>query len=318
MRAGSAIAAAPVPRAGAGHEGGARRSAPPAELNQLWKSTGDEGTAPRGIGAVLHLARSTCGWVGEAGLGQARKLLLLTAIVAAVLGAAVRPGTWRRTIRRPLVRQVVSSGVEAIGLVAFLAIALGIVLVAQYQLWLGDLIQSRWLGPVLVAVMVRELAPILVNLVIIARSGGTMAAELALLRVSGEDRVVEGQGLDPVAYFIVPRVVALTISVSCLTLIFTALSFLSVYVFGQWIGAKTGSFPEFAYEALSALTPGDILSLALKSTLAPLLTGCICCIEGFGAAETAAEVPRAARIAVQRSVVALFTVIACISLGAYL
>lgn len=274
--------------------------------------------APRGSGAILQLARSTCGWVGEAWLAQGRKLLLLAAVAAAVLGAALRPGSWRRTVRRPLVRQIMSSGVEAIGLIGFLAIALGIVLVAQYQLWLGDLIQSRWLGPVLVAVVVRELAPILVNLVIIARSGGTMAAELALLRVSGEDRVVEGLGLDPMAYFVMPRVLALMISVVCLNLIFTAFSFLSVYVFGQWIGAKTGTFAEFAHGALSALTLVDLVGLVLKSTLAPLLTGCICCIEGFSADETAAEVPRAARIAVQRSVVALFAVIACISIGAYL
>lgn len=267
---------------------------------------------------MLGLARSTCGWVGEAGLAQARKVALLAAVVSVVLGAALRPGTWRRTIRRPLARQILSSGVEAIGLIAFLAIALGAVLVAQYQLWLGNVIQSRWLGPVLVAVVVRELAPILVNLVIIARSGGTMAAELALVRVSREDRVVEGQGLDPVAYFVVPRVVALIISVCCLTLIFTAFSFLSVYFVGQWIGVKTGSFPEFAHGALNALTLTDLVGLALKSTVAPLLTGCICCIEGFGAVDTAAEVPRAARIAVQRSVVALFTIIACISLGAYL
>ena len=273
---------------------------------------------PRGLGAIPGLTRSICGWVGEAALAQARKLALLAAVVSAVLGAALRPGTWRRTIRRPLARQILSSGVEAIGLIAFLAIALGIVLVAQYHLWLGNVIQSRWLGPVLVAVVVRELAPILVNLVIIARSGGTMAAELALARVSREDRVVEGQGLDPLVYFVVPRVVALIISVSGLTLIFTAFSFLSVYVVGQWIGVNTGSFPEFAHNALNALTLTDVVGLTLKSTVAPLLTSCICCIEGFGADDTAAEVPRAARIAVQRSVVALFTIIACISLGAYL
>ncbi len=287
-------------------------------MSQSPKTLADEGAASRGFGGPLHLARSICGWVGDAGQTQARKLKLLATVLAAVVGAGVRSGTWRRTIRRPLARQVVSSGVEAIGLIAFLAIAVGIVLVAQYQWWLGDLIQSHWLGPVLVAVVVRELAPILVNLVIIARSGGTMAAELALLRLSGEDRVVEGQGLDPVDYFIVPRAAALTISVACLTLIFTAFSFLSVYVFGQWIGAKTGPFPEFAHDALSALTPADLVRLALKCALPPVLTACICCIEGFGAGETAAEVPRAARIAVQRSVVALFAVVACISIGAYL
>ncbi len=267
--------------------------------------------------ATLRPAHALCELVGEAALTQIRKLFQLAALVSSVLSAAVQPMTWRRTLRRPLARQILSSGVEASALVAFLAIAFGILLVAQYQLWLGDVVQSRWLGPVLNAVVVRELGPILVNLVVIARSGGTMASELALVHVSGEDRVAEGQGLDPVRYFVVPRVVALIISVVCLTTLLIAFSFLTVYVFGQWIGVKTGTFQEFAHGTLSALTIADVVSLTLKSTIPPLLTGCICCLEGFGADDTATGVPRAARIAVQRSVVALFAVIACISLWAY-
>jgi phospholipid/cholesterol/gamma-HCH transport system permease protein len=281
------------------------------------KSIHNGRTAGR-IGAAFRLALAFCGLVGAAGLSQLRKLAQLAALASSVLTAVVRPATWRHTLRRPLVRQILSSGVEATGVVAFLAIALGVLLVAQYQLWLGNVVQSRWLGPLLNAVVVRELGPILVNLVVIARSGGTMAAELALVHVSGEDRVAEGQGLDPVAYFVVPRVVALVVSVSCLTLLLIMFSFLSVYVFGQWIGAKTGSFQEFAHTTLSALTLADVVSLTLKITIPPLLTGCICCLEGFGAGDTTAEVPRAARIAVQRSVIALFTVIAGISIGLYL
>ncbi len=267
---------------------------------------------------ILGQALAFCGLVGESALAQLRKLAQMAALAASVLGAIPRPATWRPTLRAALVRQLMSAGVEATGLVAFLAIALGILLVAQFQLWLGGVVESRWLGPVLIAVMVREAAPIVVNLVVIARSGGTMAAELALVHVSGEDRVVEGQGLDPVAYYAVPRVLALVIAVLCLTLLLSAFSFLAVYVFGQWIGAKTGSFLEFLQGALGALTLADVVSLVLKCTVPPLLTGCICCLEGFGAADTAAGVPHAARIAVQRSVITSFAVIAVISIAAYL
>lgn len=267
---------------------------------------------------ILGQARALCGQVGAWALAQLGKLVRTTALAATVLGAVPRPATWRRTLRVPLVRQFMSAGVEATGLVAFLAVALGILLVAQYQLWLGGVVESRWLGPVLIAVMVRELGPIVVNLVVIARSGGTLAAELALVHVSGEDRVVEGQGLDPVAYYVVPRVLALVIAVVCLTVLLSAFSFFAVYVFGQWIGAKTGSFFEFLQSALAALTPADLVSLALKCTVPPLLTGCICCLEGFGAADTTAGVPHASRIAVQRSVVVSFAVIAGITIAAYL
>lgn len=267
---------------------------------------------------IRRQARALFGLVGAFGLAQLRKLVQMAALASAVVGAVARASTWRPALRRPLVRQILSSGVEASALVAFLAIALGVLLVGQYQLWLGEVVQSRWLGPLLNAVVVRELGPIIVNLVVIARSGGTMAAELALVHVSGEDRVVEGQGLDPVAYYVVPRVLALVISVLCLTAFFATVSFLAVYAFGQWIGAKTGSFLEFTQSTLGALTLTDVVSLVLKSTIPPLLAGCICCREGFAAGDAVAEVPRAARIAVQRSVVALFAVLAGVSIWAYL
>lgn len=256
-------------------------------------------------------------FVGDVALTQSRKFVQLLAIVSAVVMTTVQPSVWRRTIRGVLARRIVSSGVEAIGIVGVLSIALGVLLVIQYQLWLGKIVQSQFLGPILVAVVVRELGPLLVSLVIIARSGSAMTAELALIHVSGEDRVVEGQGIDPLAYFVLPRTIGLIISTCCLTLIFIAVSFVSVYIGGQWIGAKTGTLFDFTRDTLSALTTADIVNLVLKSTIPPLLTGSICCAEGLGAGDTSSEVPRASRTAVQRSVIALFIVSALISVAAY-
>lgn len=255
--------------------------------------------------------------VGEFTLDQVRKILQMLAIVSAVLMAAVQPSSWRRGIRSALARKVVSSGSDAIGIVCVLGIALGILLIIQYQLWLEQIVQSRFLGPIMVAVIVRELGPLLVNLVMIARSGSAIAAELALIHVSGEDRIVEGQGLELLVYYVLPRTIGLVISTWCLTLIFIACSFLSVYIGGQWIDAKTGTFWDFTADTLSALASADVANLLLKSTIPALLSGCICCAAGLGAGDTNASVPRACRIGVQRSVIALFIVSAFISVVAY-
>lgn len=271
----------------------------------------------RQLSGALRMGVAVCASCGEAARTQTGKLLQTAAIMSAALAAAFRPSYWRRPIRTAFSREMLSSGVEAIGIVSFLAVALGVLLVVQYQVWLGSVVQSLLLGPVLVAVVVRELAPLLVNLVVIARSGGTMAAELALVHVAGEDRVAEGQGLEPLAYFVIPRVLGLTLSVLCLTLVFIASAFLSVYFFGQWIDAKTGSFWDFTHATLSAVSSADVLNLLVKSTVPAMLTGCIACAEGLGAGDRSAEVPRASRIAVQRSVIALFSVSALVSIATY-
>ena len=274
--------------------------------------------ARRRAGDALGLARRACAYVGAAATAQAGKALQLLAVASAVVATAARPSSWGRTMRPALSRSVVSSGVEAVALVCVLGVALGILLVVQYQFWVGRIVQVRWLAPVWVAVIVRELGPLLVNLVVIARTGSSMTAELAMIRVSGEDRVVEGQGLDLLAYLVYPRVAGMTISVWCLTLVLVAASFVSVFVAGQWIGTKTGSFWNFAHATLGAIGPADALSLFVKSTVPALLSGCICCAEGLGAGEKRSAVTRASRIAVQRSVITLFIVVAFVSVVTYI
>lgn len=274
-------------------------------------------TPLRRLGGWLRAALDVCALAGAGAREQKRKLLQTAAIVSAALIAAVQPSYWRRTIRSVFAREMLSSGVEAIGVVVVLATALGILLVVQYQAWLGQVVQSALLGPLLVTVVVREIAPILVNLVLIARSGSAIAATLALVHVSGEDRVAEGQGVDTLDFFVIPRVLALALSAFCLTIIFVACSVLSVYVFGQWIDAKTGPFWEFSQSTINAVATVDVVNLVLKSTIPALLTASISCAEGLGAGDTTAEVPRASRVAVQRSVVALFTVSALVSVATY-
>ncbi len=166
-------------------------------------------------GAAAH-PLGTFEKIGEAAVVELRKLLQFVALVSAVLLAGLRPRTWTRPIRHALVRQILWSGVEAIGIVCFLAFALGVLLVVQYQVWVGSIVQSRLLSPVLVAVVVRELGPLLVNLLVIARSGNAVATELGLMHVSGEIRMIEGQGIDPLQFFVLPRVLGLVISTICL------------------------------------------------------------------------------------------------------
>ena len=266
---------------------------------------------------AFGLCRLGCASVGAGTLGQLLKIVQLLAVASAVVAMAVRPGAWRRTLRTALARNVVSTGVEAIGIILVLGVALGMLVVLQYQSWVGGIVDSRWLGAVWMAVILRELGPLLVNLVVIARSGSAMAAELAIVHVTGEDRVVEGQGLDLVAFHVFPRAVGVLVSVGCLVMVFLGVSLLTVYIGGQWIDAKTGTLYDFARDTFSTLTPADVANLFLKSTVPALLTGCICCAEGLGAGDTMSAVPRASRIAVQRSVVMLFVVGPIISFLTY-
>ena len=69
--------------------------------------------------------------IGKTALDALRGLSDLGAVAAAVLGTVLRPRDWRRTVREATSRQIVSTGVEAVGFVSFIALLAGLLIVVQ-------------------------------------------------------------------------------------------------------------------------------------------------------------------------------------------
>ena len=256
--------------------------------------------------------------VGSATLGYLGRASYTAAVTLSVVRLAAKPSTWRRTVRGVLARQVLSSGVEAAPFTVMVAFLVGISVVVQAQLWLGRVGQTQLLGPVLVAVVIRELGPLLANIIVIGRSGNTIAAELGHMRLSGEVRVLDAQGLDPLVYLVVPRALAAMIAVLCLTVIFIFVCLSSGYWFGWLLGARTGGMLGFLDSVARAIGPWDVFNVLAKSLVPGLLGGVICSTEGLSVDDSITDVPKAIARAVQWSVVTLFFVSALISLTTYL
>jgi phospholipid/cholesterol/gamma-HCH transport system permease protein len=241
----------------------------------------------------------------------------LLAVVTTVGLLAVQPRHWPRTIRNVLARQILFTGVEAVPLMVAIAFVIGISIVLQAQVWLTKIGQTVLLGPLLVVVIVREFAPVLANLVVIIRSASAVAAEMANMKLSGEVRVLDAQGLDPMVYLVMPRVVGMSICVFGLALVFVVVSLTSGYLFGLLLGIPSPP-GEFANKVLASLGVADVLNLISKSVLPASMTAAICCIEGLGVGMAATEIPRATSRGLERSVISLFVIAAAVSLLTYL
>ena len=109
--------------------------------------------------------------------------------VASALWLALHPSTWARPTRDVLSRQILFTGVDALGFTALIAVLVGLSVVLQAQLWLGKLGQSELLGPMLVTVLVREVCPLMANFIVIGRSGTAIATEMAT--IAGDANVIE-------------------------------------------------------------------------------------------------------------------------------
>jgi phospholipid/cholesterol/gamma-HCH transport system permease protein len=255
---------------------------------------------------------------GEGALIRIRRVVHLSALLLAVLCRAVLPRTWSRPVRNVLARQILFTCIEAVPFVSLIACMAGIAIVVQVQFWLNRVGQSSLLGPMLAAIVIREAAPLVANFIIIGRSGAAISAELGNMKVGGEVRVLDSQGLDPFLYLVVPRVLGTAISVFTLAVIFVFLSLAGGFFCGVLVGANTGVPSVFADSVFGAISREDIFNLLAKTLLPGLLTGAICCVEGLGVGAAVTEVPQAATRALVRSVTALFVITAFVSLLTYL
>ncbi len=261
---------------------------------------------------------NTVARIGSYLISKWRYLRHLAAVTAAVLMLTFRGEVRRRTVRDVLARQILFTGFEAIRFISLLALLIGLSVVVQTQVWLTRVGQTELLGPVLVMVIVRELGPLLVNFIVIGRSGTAIAIELGNMNVSGEVRVLDSQGLDPLVYLVWPRVLGVAVSVFCLTIVFIVVSFISGYLSGLVMGANPASPGLFIESVFKAVQPADVFNLIAKTLVPGLLTGVICCTEGLSVQAAITEVPQASTRAVVRSVTALFLASALVSVFTYM
>ena len=256
--------------------------------------------------------------IGLHSIRRWRSLQYLLAVVWSVLAVAVRPRYWRRAVRDVLARQILFTGYEATRFVSVVAVMVGISIVVQTQVWLTAAGQTQMLGPVLVAIVIREAGPLLTNFVVIGRSGTAIATELGNMKVNGEVHLLDSQGLDPFIYLVVTRALGVAVSVFCLTIIFIVVSFVSGYLCGTLLGNTPADPMRFCNTVLGALTRADLFNLLTKTFVPGLMTGVICCTEGLSIGTATTEVPQAATRGVVRSTTALFVISALVSLVTYL
>ncbi|MBI3417233.1 MAG: ABC transporter permease [Verrucomicrobia bacterium] len=267
---------------------------------------------------IRNPTRRMTGRLGATVWGQWDELRHAAAIIGTVLCFCVRSQYWTRTARNGFARQILAIGVEPVGFVCAVAAFVGITVVVQLSFWIGEAGQSQLLGPLLVTVVARELGPVLINLVIIVRSGSAMTTELGVLKINGEVCELEARGGDPFLHLVMPRVLGVAVSTFCLTIAFILVAFASGFLFAAWTGKGGRDLFLFADTVSRAFQPKDVLNILAKSILPALFASVSCCIGGLSVAGSVAEIPQATQRALTRCVAGLFVISAVVSLLTYL
>lgn len=209
------------------------------------------------------------------------------------------PWLLRWTVRRVLLKQLYFSGVQAIPLIVLVGVAVGAIIVSQLHYAIGQ--SGEGSLKLLAIVTLSELAPLLTAIVLTARSSSAMSSELALMRVTGEIDHLRLQGIDPVAYLVLPRVLAMMVA-SCLLSCYFALAALLTGAFGvgnlNWL-LELSRLP-------NALPISMLLWCPIKGLVFGAAIAVVACNRGLHGFASSNDVPIAASQAVVRAFTAVF------------
>jgi phospholipid/cholesterol/gamma-HCH transport system permease protein len=215
-----------------------------------------------------------------------------------------------------LVMQILFTGVEAVGISTVLAIGIGAIVNIVGTSLLPQFGQMQLMYVVLIAIITRELGPLLTAFIITARSGTAIATELGGMVVSHEIEAYVSVGIDPVSYLAVPRFLGVTISTFLLNIYFNFFGLLGSYIVLRFITPLP--FAEYYQGLVGAMRGVDVATGILKSVVFGALISLVATYQGFSVARSSTEVPQAGIRAVGGAVVSLVVADAVITAVSYL
>ncbi len=256
------------------------------------------GSAPAGITAT----------VGQWVIANVQGLIRFASIAAAVMWHAFRPVTWRRTVRAAFVYQCHQVGTRALPFIMITGVLVGMGIVFETLYWLKVFGQTELAGDFLVVVLVREIAPLLVALIVIGRSVSVILVELGGMAADGQVRMLDAQGIDPFIYLLMPRVMAVAVCTFCLAVMFIAVTLGTGFIAGNILNATNLSVYDFISNVLSSMGPGDFAIIPLKTLLTGFTVALIGCTSALSFSGSSSEVSQLLPAGIMKCVLAMLLI----------
>ena len=190
---------------------------------------------------------------------------------------------------RVLVMQILFTGIEALGIAAAMALAIGAAINLIGSSLLAEFGQGKLMYTILIVVISRELGPLLTAFIVIARSGTAIATELGGMAVGHELEAYVAVGVNPISYIAAPRFLGVVISLVVLDVYFNIFGLLGSFAVVQIL--RPIGFDEYFRSLFAVLTPGDLLSGFVKSLVFGVIISVVSLYRGFAVERSVTEVP---------------------------
>lgn len=239
-------------------------------------------------------------WIGKTFIGffseAGRMLLLLIEVIKQFLKPPLK-------LERIFV-QMEFIGVKSLFVVILVSTFTGMVLALQTYTGFRRFSAESMVGAIVALSLCRELGPVLTSIMVTARAGSAMAAEIGTMRVTEQIDALVVMAVNPVKYLIVPRIVASILVIPILTIISDYTGIVGGYI----VGVKLLNINEGVYinRTIDLLEMSDIFNGLFKSVVFALLLSLIGCYKGYYTKGGARGVGKATTEAVVLACVVIF------------
>ena len=190
-----------------------------------------------------------------------------------------------------LIKQIEMIGFGSLLVLALISGLTGMIMAVQMGVTLQDYGAMDTLGGLIAVTFCRELGPIWAAVIILARVGSAMAAELGTMAVNEEIDALRSMSIDPVRFLVMPRILALIITMPLLAAVADFVGMMGgAMVAKATFGLTMDSFFE---SAKGMLEFGDFFSGIIKSMFFACLIGTIACDQGLHTSDGAEGVGKA-------------------------
>jgi len=178
-----------------------------------------------------------------------------------------------------LVGQMARIGVESVPIALFIAAFTGVVLALQASYTFTGQVPLYFVGALVGKTMILELGPVLTGLALSGRVGANIAAEIGTMRVTEQIDALETLAYDPVAYLVVPRVVAGAIMFPMVVVLSIAVGIVAGW--GTSMSLLDMSSAEFVKGLRLFFEEWDVWFSVIKSTTFGVTVTSVGCSFGF-------------------------------------
>jgi len=198
--------------------------------------------------------------------------------------------------KRQIIQQMAHIGIDSLPIVGITMLFSGMVLAYHTAIQAGKIGVENLVGWLVAESMTRELGPVLTAIVVAARAGSGMTAELGTMKVTEQIDALRALATDPVHYLVFPRLAATFVMLPLLALMGDCIGVAGGYI----IAASTSGVAAAAY---FGNIPGNleiwtIMAGLLKTLFFAVIIAIVGCHQGLTCKMASEEVGRAVTRAV--------------------